>query len=62
MRRLPANKHRSFENTEKTKILRPLLFDKYKEETTISFYYSPNKEAEETDHTIELQYSRRINH
>lgn len=59
MRRLPINKHRTIENSEKTKLLRPSLFEKYKEETTISFYYSPNKEDEETDHAIELKYSRR---
>ncbi|EJE04505.1 DUF6037 family protein [Staphylococcus epidermidis] len=61
MRRLAVNKHRTIENSEKTKLLRPSLFEKYKEETTISFFYSPNKEDEETDHAIELKYSRRNN-
>lgn len=61
MRRLAVNKHRTIENSEKTKLLRPSLFEKYKEETTISFFYSPNKEDEETDLAIELKYSRRNN-
>lgn len=61
MRRLPVNKHRSIENSEKTKLLRPSLYENYKEESTLSFYYSPNKEDEETDHAIELKYSRRNN-
>ncbi|MCP8714464.1 DUF6037 family protein [Staphylococcus arlettae] len=61
MRRLAVGKHRTEENSEKTKLLRPTLFEKYKEETTISFFYSPDKKDNETDHNIELKYSRRKN-
>ena len=38
MRKLAVGKHRTKENSEKTKLLRPSLFEKYKEDTTISFF------------------------
>lgn len=44
--------HRTIFNDNKTRLLRPSLYDYFKNDNTISFCYSPNKSDEKTDITI----------
>lgn len=41
-------RHRTPYNSNKTKILYPELYNYFKDDNTISFYYSPNPEDERT--------------
>lgn len=47
---------RTPENTEKTKRLRPSLLERFKNDRTVSFGYSPNLEEEKTDAEILRNY------
>jgi hypothetical protein len=52
VRRNPNNSERSIFNSNKTKLLRPLLYDKLQNERHISFCYSFDKDKERTDSDI----------
>ena len=52
VRRNPNNGERSIFNSNKTKLLRPLLYDKLQNERHISFCYSFDKDKERTDSDI----------
>lgn len=43
---------RTIENSNKARTLRPFLFGKYKEDTNLSFFFSPNPEDENSDEEI----------
>ncbi len=60
VRRNPDNRQRSPFNDNKTKLLRPSLYMKFKEDPTISFCYSQNSNEECTDEEIFLKFSQRI--
>ncbi len=60
VRRNPDNRQRSLFNDNKTKLLRPSLYMKFKEDPTISFCYSQNSNEECTDEEIFLKFSQRI--
>lgn len=56
-----ANKGaRSPFNDNKTKLLRPNLYLRFENDSTISFCYSKNKSDEETDEEILLKFSLRV--
>lgn len=55
VRRNPNNGERSVFNSDKTKLLRPLLYDKLQNERHISFCYSVDRDRERTDSEI-LKY------
>ena len=55
----PYNVNRTQFNDNKTKILRPNLYLKFKEELAISFCYSNEKNDEKTDEEILLNFSKR---
>lgn len=59
VRRNPDNGKRSPFNDNKTKLLRPSLYVKFKEDPTISFCYSQDSNEECTDEEIFLKFSRR---
>lgn len=46
------NNTRSIENSNKAETLRPTLYNKYKDDTNLSFYFSTNPEDERTDEEI----------
>lgn len=52
--------NRSPYNDNKTKILRPNLYLKFKEDATISFCYKKNKIEEKSDEEILLKFAQRI--
>ncbi len=58
LKRNPNNGQRSLFNDNKTKLLRPNLHSKFKEEMSISFCYSPNENEEKTDNEILLNFSK----
>lgn len=43
---------RTIENSNKARTLRPFLYGKYKEDTNLSFFFSPNPEDENYDEEI----------
>lgn len=43
---------RTIENSNKARTLRPFLYGKYKEDTNLSFFFSPNPEDENSDEEI----------
>lgn len=43
---------RTIENSNKARTLRPFLYGKYKEDTNLSFFFSPNPEDEKSDEEI----------
>lgn len=43
---------RTIENSNKARTLRPFLYEKYKEDTNLSFFFSPNPEDEKSDGEI----------
>lgn len=45
-------KQRSIENSNKAELLRPFLYQKYKGDINLSFYFSPNPEDELSDEEI----------
>lgn len=59
VKRNPDNEKRSPFNDNKTQLLRPTLYAKFKEERTISFCYSSDLKDEETDQEILLNFSQR---
>ncbi|OOF40390.1 hypothetical protein BKK49_06075 [Rodentibacter rarus] len=50
---------RSEFNSDKTKLLRPTLFEYFKNDETISFYYSKKSYKEESDEKILLNFAKR---
>ena len=59
VRRNPNNGRRTLYNDNKTKLLRPNLYFKLKDEQTISFCYSENMNDEQTDEEILLRFSEK---
>lgn len=59
VKRNPNNNTRTVFNDNKTKLLRPNLYLKFKEDTTISFCYSQNKNDEDSDEEILLKFINR---
>lgn len=53
------NKIRSVENSNKAETLRPFLFDKYKDDSTLSFYFTSDKGKELSDAEIMNNVSKR---
>lgn len=49
-------RHRTPYNSNKTKILYPELYNYFKDDNTISFYYSPNQEDERTLNELILKF------
>lgn len=43
---------RTIENSNKARTLRPFLYEKYKEDTNLSFFFSPNPEDNKSDGEI----------
>lgn len=43
---------RTIENSNKARTLRPFLYEKYKDDTNLSFFFSPNPEDEKSDEEI----------
>lgn len=58
MRRNPNGGKRSVFNSDKTKILRPILFKKFENEPCVSFCYSDNPLKENDDSTILSNFSK----
>ena len=54
-------KCRSIENSNKAELLRPVLYEKYKDDINLSFYFSPNPEDELNDEEIVKNVSKRLN-
>ena len=52
VRRNPDNGTRSIFNDNKSRLLRPKLYEKFKGDNTVSFCYSPNSEREKSDAEI----------
>lgn len=52
-------KQRSPENSNKAELLRPSLYQKYKGDINLSFYFSPNPEDELNDEEIIENYAKR---
>lgn len=50
---------RTIENSNKARTLRPFLYGKYKEDTNLSFFFSPNPEDENSDEEIISRVARR---
>lgn len=59
VKRNPLNQRRSVFNDNKTKLLRPALHSKFKDEITISFCYSKHLIKEESDNEILMKFSRK---
>ncbi len=59
VRRNPNNGQRTFYNDNKTKLLRPSLYLKFKEEPTVSFCYSESIDDEQSDDEILLRFSKK---
>lgn len=49
IRRNPTGQHRTVFNADKTKILRPSLYDKFANDNTISFCYRENHELADNE-------------
>ena len=62
VRRNPNNGERSIFNSDKTKLLRPLLYDKLQNERHISFCYSVDKDRERTDSEILKHFAKDEQH
>lgn len=60
LKRNPKNEFRTFYNDNKTRILRPTLYDKFANESTISFCYSKNLINEKSDKEIIYNFGKRI--
>lgn len=58
IRRNPDGQHRSDFNSDKTRLLRPLLFEKFINDLSISFCYSINFNDEKTDAEILYNFSK----
>ena len=58
VKRNPNNGERSLFNSDKTKLLRPLLYDKLQNERHISFCYSVDKDRERTDSEILKHFAK----
>ena len=50
---------RSSENDNKTRILRPTLYERFKNDKTLSFWYSENESEEKTDAEIIRNFTER---
>ncbi|WP_284461604.1 DUF6037 family protein [Chryseobacterium sp.] len=59
VKRNPDNEKRTPFNDNKTQLLRPTLYAKFKEELTISFCYSLDQKDEKTDEEILLNFGKR---
>ena len=58
IRRNPKGQKRSEFNSDKTKLLRPELFEYFKDDESISFCYSKEREIENNDETILNNFSK----
>ena len=58
MRRNPNGRKRSDFNSDKTKLLRPILFKKFENESGVSFCYSDDPLKENDDSTILSNFSK----
>ncbi|MGX2948022.1 DUF6037 family protein [Frederiksenia canicola] len=52
---------RSLENSNKAAVLRPFLYERYRAEPNLSFFFSDNPELEKTDEEIIALVARRTN-
>lgn len=52
-------KKRSIANSNKAEMLRPKLYEKYRKETNLSFYFSPEKDDCKSDHEIRRMVAER---
>jgi hypothetical protein len=59
VKRNPNKTYRTKYNNQKTKMLRPYLYSKFKEDPTISFCYTNKKNEEKTDEEILLLFGKR---
>ncbi|PZP48328.1 MAG: hypothetical protein DI598_10080 [Pseudopedobacter saltans] len=59
VKRNPNSQNRTPFNDNKSRLLRPKLYDKFKDETTISFCYSLNKVDERSDEYIIKKFGER---
>ncbi|AZA48506.1 hypothetical protein EG346_10050 [Chryseobacterium carnipullorum] len=59
VKRNPNNEKRSPFNDNKTQLLRPTLYARFKEERIISFCYSLHQEKQKTDEEILLNFGKR---
>lgn len=49
---------RSIYNDNKTRLLRPTLYEEYKDDNTISFCYSNDEEKEKSDREIKFNFAK----
>lgn len=59
VRRNCDNGIRSIFNDNKSRLLRPKLYDKFMDDHTVSFCYSPNSEREKTDAEIMRNFTKK---
>lgn len=59
VRRNPDNGERSIFNDNKSRLLRPKLYEKFKDDNTVSFCYSPNSEREKSDAEIIINFTNK---
>jgi len=60
IKRNPLGELRTLYNDNKTRILRPNLYDKFANERTISFCYTKDADKEKSDNEIILNFSKRL--
>ena len=51
--------HRSIYNDNKTRLLRPTLYEEYKNDTHLSFFYSDNPDDKLNDEAIRMKFAER---
>lgn len=59
VRRNPNNGTRSIFNDNKSRLLRPKLYEKFMGENTVSFCYSPDREREKSDAEIIRNFTKK---
>ena len=59
VRRNPDNETRSIFNDNKSRLLRPKLYEKFMADNTVSFCYSPSKEKNKSDDEIISNFSKK---
>lgn len=60
VKRNPQGNHRSMFNSDKTKLLRNNLYEKFKNDDSISFCYSSDESKENDDTTIIINFSSKL--